>query len=112
MAMTIQEILDEVDKWNKIGAEAGRQIREEHFRQGLPVVIEVAGVTMYEYPDGTLKTVAEYDAEEQRTTGRGGNVWKTPEELRSKLDTRIAAVIGDGPRRAKQHKTELRPATP
>ncbi len=61
MGMTIQEILDEVDKWNKIGAEAGRQIREEHFRQGLPVVIEVAGVTMYEYPDGTLKTVAEYD---------------------------------------------------
>ena len=25
MAMTIQEILDEVDKWNKIGAEAGRR---------------------------------------------------------------------------------------
>ena len=25
MAMTIQEILDEVDKWNKIGAEGGRR---------------------------------------------------------------------------------------
>lgn len=69
MARTIPEILATVDKWNEIGAQAGRRVREEHFRQGLPVVIEVEGVTMYEYPDGTLKTVAEYDADQQRALG-------------------------------------------
>ena len=68
MAKTIPEILATVAKWNKIGAKAGRRVREVHFRQGLPVVIEVEGVTMYEYPDGTLKTPAEYDADLQRAT--------------------------------------------
>lgn len=69
MARTIPEILATVDKWNEIGAQAGRRVREAHFRQGLPVVIEVEGVTMYEYPDGTLKTGAEYDADQQRALG-------------------------------------------
>lgn len=69
MAKTIHEILATVDKWNQIGAEAGRQVRETHFRQDLPVVVEVEGVTMYEYPDGTFKTPAEYDADQQRATG-------------------------------------------
>ena len=69
MAMTIQEILATVDKWDEFGGELGREVREAHFREGLPVVVEVEGVTMYEYPDGTLKTVAEYDAEQERTTG-------------------------------------------
>ena len=63
MARTILEIPATVDKWNEIGAQAGRRVCEAHFRQCLPVVIEVAGVPMYEYPDGTLKTVAEYDAD-------------------------------------------------
>ena len=69
MAKTIPELLATVDQWNEIGAQAGRRVREAHFRQGLPVVIEVKGVTMYEYPDGTLKTVAEYDAAQQRAIG-------------------------------------------
>ena len=57
-----------VDEWDQIGAEAGRTAREARFRKGLPVVIEVNGVTMYEYPDGTRKTTAEYDAEQERAT--------------------------------------------
>ena len=69
MAKTIREILDTVAKWNEIGAATSRRVREAHFRKGLPVVIEVEGVTIYEYPDGTLKTVAEHDAEQKRATG-------------------------------------------
>ena len=62
------KILDfTVDEWNQLGADAGRKAREARFRKGLPVVIEVGGATMYEYPDGTRKTTAEYDAEQERT---------------------------------------------
>lgn len=70
MARTTRKILGfTMDEWNSIGAEAGRKAREARFRKGLPVVVEVEGVPMYEYPDGTFKTVAEYDAEEQRAAG-------------------------------------------
>lgn len=54
-----------VDEWDQIGAAAGREAREARFRKGLPVVIEVGGLTLYEYPDGTRKTPAEYDAEQE-----------------------------------------------
>ncbi len=70
MGRTTRKILGFTkNEWNGLGAEAGRQAREARFRQGLPVVVEVNGVTMYEYPDGTFKTTAEYDAEEQRAAG-------------------------------------------
>ena len=70
MARTPRKILGfTLDEWNSLGAEAGRKAREARFRLGLPVVVEVKGVPMYEYPDGTFKTVAEYDAEEQRAAG-------------------------------------------
>ncbi len=55
-----------MDEWNQLGADAGRKAREACFRKGLPVVIEVGGVTMHEYPDGMRKTTAEYDAEQER----------------------------------------------
>ncbi len=63
------KILDfTVAEWNQVGAAAGREAREARFRKGLPVVIEVNGLTLYEYPDGTRKTPAEYDAEQERAT--------------------------------------------
>ena len=68
MARTTRKISGfTLDEWNSLGAEAGRKAREARLRQGLPVVVE--GVPMYEYPDGTFKTVAEYDAEAQRAAG-------------------------------------------
>ncbi len=58
-----------VDEMNRIGEAAGRRVRAEHFRQGLPVVVEIDGVPLYEYPDGTFKTVREVRAEENRAAG-------------------------------------------
>ena len=57
-----------MDEWNKIGAKAGRQVSEAHFRQGLPVVIEGEGVTKCEYPDRTFKRTAGYGANQRRAT--------------------------------------------